>query len=193
MPARRDYTPMLATLADARPARRRLDLRGEVRRLPRARLRPRRRVQARLAQRQRPDGALLRGREGARQGGEEPERCRRRRGLRARRRRAGRASRSCSREAARSSTTHSTCSSSTAGRSSTLPLSQRKERLRELLDRRVANVASPSASTTATRCSRPRRRSGLEGIIAKRAESAYKPGRRSREWLKLKTHGRQSS
>ena len=43
----RTYRPMLATLAEAHPARRRLGLRGEVRRLPRARVYPRRRLPAR--------------------------------------------------------------------------------------------------------------------------------------------------
>ena len=66
---------------EERPARRRLDVRGQVRRLPRARVRPRRRVQARLAQRERPERPLPRRREGARQGGQEPERRRRRRDL----------------------------------------------------------------------------------------------------------------
>src|SRR5205807_7325294 len=31
----------------------------------------------------------------------------------------------------------------------------------------------------------------LEGIIAKRMESRYAPGKRTRDWLKIKTHGRQ--
>src|SRR5205807_686497 len=31
----------------------------------------------------------------------------------------------------------------------------------------------------------------LEGIIAKRMESRYAPGKRNRDWLKIKTHGRQ--
>ncbi len=31
------------------------------------------------------------------------------------------------------------------------------------------------------------RRQGLEGVIAKRADSVYRPGRRSRDWMKLKT------
>jgi bifunctional non-homologous end joining protein LigD len=35
------------------------------------------------------------------------------------------------------------------------------------------------------------RRVGWEGIMAKRAEAAYRPGIRSRDWLKLKAEGRQ--
>ena len=42
-PVRNDYKPMLATLAEELPRRRRLALRAQVGRLPRARLRPRRR------------------------------------------------------------------------------------------------------------------------------------------------------
>ena len=82
---RREYT---ADARDARrgaAARRRLAVRGEVGRLPRARLRPRRRGEARLPQRQRPHRPLPRGREGAGEGGAQPRVRRRRRGLRARR------------------------------------------------------------------------------------------------------------
>src|SRR5439155_20104915 len=35
------------------------------------------------------------------------------------------------------------------------------------------------------------RRQGLEGVMAKRLESTYEPGRRSRAWLKVKIHRRQ--
>ena len=34
-------------------------------------------------------------------------------------------------------------------------------------------------------------RQGLEGVMAKRAGSRYAQGRRTRDWLKIKTHGRQ--
>ena len=65
-------------------ARRRLAVRGEVGRLPRARLRPRRRGAARLPQRQRPDRPVRRRRQGAGESGSQPRVRRRRRGLRAR-------------------------------------------------------------------------------------------------------------
>ena len=69
-PRTRTSLPADARDADRASCRRRgLALRGEVGRLPRARLRPRRRVPARLAERQRPDRALRAGREGAREGG----------------------------------------------------------------------------------------------------------------------------
>src|SRR5439155_5451340 len=32
---------------------------------------------------------------------------------------------------------------------------------------------------------------GLEGVMARRLDSLYLPGRRTREWLKIKTHGEQ--
>ena len=70
----REYSPMLATAVGQLSARRRLALRGEVRRLPRARLHPGRRLSARLAQRQRPDAAFREGGAGGRQGDEEPAR-----------------------------------------------------------------------------------------------------------------------
>ena len=163
-------SPMLATLDTRIPHGDELGARGEVRRLPRARVHPRRRVQARLAQRQRPHRPLPRGGEGARQGGQEPERRRRRRDHAGSTRRARRASPSCSRETGRSSSTPSTCSSSTASRTSTSRCTS-------------ARRASASCSTAASRRS-PTRRSfddgdalfevaqqqGLEGIIAKRTD-----------------------
>src|SRR5207244_4783081 len=35
------------------------------------------------------------------------------------------------------------------------------------------------------------KRRGLEGVVAKRLESVYEPGRRSRAWLKVKNHNSQ--
>ena len=65
-----------------RPAHgRRLALRGEVRRLPRACVHPRRRVPPRLAERERPHRTVRSRRKGDRQGDEEPERRPRRRDL----------------------------------------------------------------------------------------------------------------
>ena len=51
--------------------------------------------------------------------------------------------------------------------------------------------ASRRPSTTARRCFHAAEEQELEGIVAKRAESRYLPGKRSRDWLKIKTHGRQ--
>jgi bifunctional non-homologous end joining protein LigD len=67
------------------------------------------------------------------------------------------------------------------------PLERRKERLRELLDGRVKTVAFSESFDDGDALYQVARERGLEGIVAKRAGSAYKPGRRSRDWLKLKT------
>ena len=56
---------------------------------------------------------------------------------------------------------------------------------------RTATSSSPRRSTTARRCRGGAGSSGCEGIIAKRADSRYRPGQRTRDWLKIKTHGRQ--
>jgi bifunctional non-homologous end joining protein LigD len=67
------------------------------------------------------------------------------------------------------------------------PLEQRKAELRKLLDRRVTTVAFSESFDDGDALFEAARARGLEGIVAKRAASTYKPGRRSREWLKLKT------
>ena len=69
------------------PDRRGLAVRGQVGRLPRARVRRGGEADARQPERQRPDRALPARREGAREGGEDPRLRPRRRGLRARRER----------------------------------------------------------------------------------------------------------
>ena len=71
-----------------------------------------------------------------------------------------------------------------------LPLVERRERLEQLLDRRedrrpdLGDVRRRRGAST-----RPPPKQGLEGVVAKRADSRYQPGRRTREWLKIKTHG----
>jgi bifunctional non-homologous end joining protein LigD len=67
------------------------------------------------------------------------------------------------------------------------PLEERKERLRALLDARVKTVAYSESFDDGDALYRAAQERGLEGIVAKRAGSAYKPGRRSKDWLKLKT------
>lgn len=67
------------------------------------------------------------------------------------------------------------------------PLEERKERLRALLDARVKTVAFSESFDDGDALYRAAQERGLEGIVAKRAGSAYKPGRRSKDWLKLKT------
>ena len=72
-----------------------------------------------------------------------------------------------------------------------LPLSERRERLEGLLDRRNATVRLSETFDDGEALVHAAEAQRLEGIIAKRADSPYRPGKRTREWLKIKTHGRQ--
>jgi bifunctional non-homologous end joining protein LigD len=67
------------------------------------------------------------------------------------------------------------------------PLLERKARLRQLLDgrNRVVNFSEDFEDGDALFAVAQER--GLEGVIAKRASSTYKEGRRTRDWLKIKT------
>jgi bifunctional non-homologous end joining protein LigD len=67
------------------------------------------------------------------------------------------------------------------------PLLERKGALRKLLDKRVTTVAFSESFDDGDALFHVAQERGLEGVIAKRAESLYRPGRRSREWLKIKT------
>jgi bifunctional non-homologous end joining protein LigD len=71
------------------------------------------------------------------------------------------------------------------------PLRERRERLEDLLleidDKRIrASECSLSGDRMITKA----RRRGWEGVIAKRLDSRYVPGARSRDWLKLKLQHR---
>ena len=68
-----------------------------------------------------------------------------------------------------------------------LPLTERKARLRKLLDGRNKCVSFSDDFDDGDALYEVARQSGLEGIIAKRAGSTYKEGRRTRDWLKIKT------
>jgi bifunctional non-homologous end joining protein LigD len=72
-----------------------------------------------------------------------------------------------------------------------LPLSERRGRLEKLLDRRNRTVRLSEAFDDGEALFAAARKQGLEGIIAKRVDSRYAVGRRTRDWLKIKTHGRQ--
>ncbi len=72
-----------------------------------------------------------------------------------------------------------------------LPLAERRKRLERLLDRRNATVRLSEAFEDGRALYEAARAQGLEGVIAKRADAPYRQGRRTREWLKIKTHGRQ--
>jgi bifunctional non-homologous end joining protein LigD len=72
-----------------------------------------------------------------------------------------------------------------------LPLSKRRERLEALLDRRGGTVKVSEAFDDGDALYQAAVAQGLEGVVAKKADSRYQPGRRVRDWLKVKTHGRQ--
>jgi bifunctional non-homologous end joining protein LigD len=68
-----------------------------------------------------------------------------------------------------------------------LPLTERKARLRKLLDGRNKCVSFSDDFDDGDALYEVARQNGLEGIIAKRAGSTYKEGKRTRDWLKIKT------
>ena len=72
-----------------------------------------------------------------------------------------------------------------------LPLAERKRRLAKLLDRRNRIVRYSDDFDDGDALFGAATEQGLEGIMAKRATSAYQAGRRSRDWVKIKTSGRQ--
>jgi bifunctional non-homologous end joining protein LigD len=67
------------------------------------------------------------------------------------------------------------------------PLHERKKRLRALLDGRVKTVAYSEEFDDGDALFAAAQERGLEGIISKRTSSAYKVGKRTRDWLKIKT------
>jgi bifunctional non-homologous end joining protein LigD len=68
-----------------------------------------------------------------------------------------------------------------------LPLRDRKERLRGLIDLRTGSVAVSEGFDDGDALFQVAQQQQFEGIVAKRLDSTYKPGRRTRDWLKLKT------
>ncbi len=66
------------------------------------------------------------------------------------------------------------------------PLTERKERLRALLDGRNRTVFFSEDFGDGDALLDAARERGLEGVVAKRASSVYRPGRRTRDWLKVK-------
>jgi bifunctional non-homologous end joining protein LigD len=71
------------------------------------------------------------------------------------------------------------------------PLEERHERLAALLDRRNRTVQLSETFDDGEALYRAAQEQRFEGIVAKRRDSRYYPGRRTRDWLKIKTHGRQ--
>jgi bifunctional non-homologous end joining protein LigD len=72
-----------------------------------------------------------------------------------------------------------------------LPLSERHERLTALLDRRNRVVQLSEAFEDGQALFKAAQEQHFEGIVAKKRDSRYFPGKRTRDWLKIKTHGRQ--
>ncbi|HSK15269.1 MAG TPA: DNA ligase D, partial [Gaiellaceae bacterium] len=72
-----------------------------------------------------------------------------------------------------------------------LPLRERRERLEELVDFRGGEVRLSEAFADGPALAAAAEEQGLEGVVSKKADSRYLPGRRSRDWLKVKTHASQ--
>jgi bifunctional non-homologous end joining protein LigD len=72
-----------------------------------------------------------------------------------------------------------------------LPLSERRARLRKLLDGRNRTVQFSESFEDGPALMRAAKEQLLEGIMGKRLESRYLPGKRSRDWLKFKAHAEQ--
>jgi bifunctional non-homologous end joining protein LigD len=70
-----------------------------------------------------------------------------------------------------------------------LPLSERRERLEQLLDKRNRTVQFSQGFDDGRALYEAAKQQRLEGIMGKRVTSPYLPGKRSRDWLKYKTHG----
>jgi bifunctional non-homologous end joining protein LigD len=72
-----------------------------------------------------------------------------------------------------------------------LPLLERKERLKAILPRDKLIAFSHHRKATGKRFFAEAEQKGLEGIMAKRADSPYASGGRTSDWLKIKTAKRQ--
>ena len=75
-----------------------------------------------------------------------------------------------------------------------LPIEERRERLEALLDLRNRTVRLSESSTSGEALLAGRRRAGdSRGSSPSAVGSRYAVGKRTREWLKVKTHGDQGS
>jgi bifunctional non-homologous end joining protein LigD len=72
-----------------------------------------------------------------------------------------------------------------------LPLVDRRKRLEQLLDRRNKTVRLSETFDDGRALYEAAKQQGLEGVVAKRLDSRYAVGRRTRDWLKIKTHHEQ--
>ncbi|MGZ4383788.1 MAG: DNA ligase D [Gaiellaceae bacterium] len=72
-----------------------------------------------------------------------------------------------------------------------LPLRERRKRLERLIDRRNRSVRLSETFDDGQALLAAVHEQQLEGIVAKRADSPYRQGRRSQDWLKVKTRNTQ--
>ncbi len=72
-----------------------------------------------------------------------------------------------------------------------LPLVERRKLLEGLLDRRSKTVRLSETFDDGQALLEAAKQQRLEGIMAKRLDSRYLPGKRTRDWLKIKTHSEQ--
>jgi bifunctional non-homologous end joining protein LigD len=73
----------------------------------------------------------------------------------------------------------------------TMPLTERKRLLAKLLPKNSPIRYSDHVEEDGEELFKLMREQGMEGIVAKKADSPYKEGRRGNDWLKIKTHLRQ--
>jgi len=72
-----------------------------------------------------------------------------------------------------------------------LPLVERRKRLEALLDKRNRTVRLSETFDDGQALLQAAKEQHLEGVVAKRLDSRYAQGKRTRDWLKIKTHGEQ--
>ena len=72
-----------------------------------------------------------------------------------------------------------------------LPLVERRKRLEQLLDRRNRTIRLSETFDDGEALLAAAKQQQLEGVMAKRLDSRYFPGKRTRDWLKIKTHHEQ--
>jgi bifunctional non-homologous end joining protein LigD len=72
-----------------------------------------------------------------------------------------------------------------------LSLVERRKRLTGVIDRRSKTVLLSESFDDGEALLEAAREQALEGVMAKRRASKYAQGKRTRDWLKIKTHGRQ--
>jgi bifunctional non-homologous end joining protein LigD len=72
-----------------------------------------------------------------------------------------------------------------------LPLAERRERLARLVNQSAGAVLLSPQFEDGEALLVAAREQGLEGVVAKRVDSRYQPGRRSMDWRKVKVRGRQ--